>query len=119
MKHKIYIIMMLTLSMVFIFGCKTSEDVTDSATDPNTITISENSFGPATITVTAGTTLRWVNRGNAVHTVTSGTRGNPDGMFNSGDMTNGNTFQYTFNTVGTYQYYCAYHVGMDGVVIVQ
>ena len=76
-------------------------------------------FDPKEITVKAGTKVTWVNNDSTSHTVTSGTRGNPSGLFDSGNIPAGGTFSFVFNTPGTYNYYCTYHPGMDGTVIVQ
>lgn len=82
-----------------------------------TITAAGTSFSPATVTIDVGTTVRWVN-GGGDHTVT------PDGhtqwtraVLSSG----GQPFSHTFNTPGTYQYYCEPHesAGMTGTITVQ
>lgn len=62
--------------------------------------------------------LQAVTRATSDHTVTSDT-----GVFNSGDMSRGDTFAYTFTTPGQFPYYCRYHgdkggIGMSGIVIV-
>lgn len=81
-----------------------------------TITAAGTSFSPATVTIDVGTTVRWVNGGGS-HTVT------PDGhsawaraVLNSGQM-----FEHTFNTAGTFAYYCEPHrdAGMTGTITVQ
>jgi plastocyanin len=91
-------------------------------------------FMPETITIEAGTTLRWVNSETITHTITSGAftdvdpdtgiRGDeqPDGLFDvtlapKGD--DGDTFEFTYDEPGTYQYYCDIHLGMNAVVIVE
>jgi plastocyanin len=79
----------------------------------------DNSFSPASLTIDPGTTVRWVNNGSAIHTATSGTRNNANGIFNSGDMRNGDTFEFTFSNSGTFDYHCIYHLGMDGTIIVR
>jgi plastocyanin len=77
------------------------------------------SFDPKEITVQAGTKVTWTNNDSTAHTVTAGTRGNPSGLFDSGNVAPGETFSFVFDTPGTYSYYCTYHQGMDGTVIVQ
>ncbi len=42
----------------------------------------------------------------------------PDQNFDSGIMETGQTFSYTFNEAGTYEYYCTVHPGMTAQVIV-
>ncbi len=73
-------------------------------------------FRPENITVTAGTRVDWINVGKKKHTVTN------DTLFDS-DILVGQTFSYTFDKPGTYQYYCVIHSesptdGMVGTVTV-
>jgi plastocyanin len=77
---------------------------------------SNGSFGftPAKLTIRAGTTVIWKNRSSAPHTVTS-----DDGTtFDSGTVTVGGTFQFTFKTAGTFSYHCNIHPYMRSVIIV-
>ncbi len=88
------------------------------APEPITVSIGDNTFSPNKITVPVGATVVWTNEGQRPHTVTA-----DDGSFDSGRMDNGATFQQTFNTPGTYPYYCDFHggkggEGMAGAVIV-
>ena len=91
-------------------------------------------FMPDTITVPAGTTVRWVNGERILHTVTTGAWGDvnhktglrgsqtPDGLFDHRLLPEGeagSTFEFTFATPGTYPYYCDIHKAMNGVVIVE
>jgi plastocyanin len=78
----------------------------------NEIFIQSMAFNPATITVTAGTTITWTNKDAIAHTVTSDTN-----LFNSGNIGSNGTFSYTFATAGTYPYHCAIHVSMTAKVI--
>jgi plastocyanin len=73
-------------------------------------------FRPQDITVTVGTQVNWLNVGQKKHTVTN------DTLFDS-DLLVGQTFSYTFDKPGTYQYYCVVHSespteGMVGTVTV-
>ena len=67
--------------------------------------MADNTFTPANLTVDPGTTVCWINHGVALHTVTE-----DNGVFDSGPLAPGQTFAYTFNTPGTYNYNCLYHV---------
>jgi plastocyanin len=73
-------------------------------------------FTPATITVKAGTTIKWTNKDNTPHTVTSDA-GSLE-TFDSGSIANGGTFSWQFSTTGTFTYTCTFHPGMKGTVIV-
>ena len=71
-------------------------------------------FSPATLTVTAGTTVTWVNRDADAHSVESRDKG-----FTSSPLLNtGDKYSYTFTTPGTYAYYCAVHASMTGKIVV-
>jgi len=71
------------------------------------------SFQPQNINVSAGTTVTWTNLDSTSHTVTSDT-----GLFDSGSLSNGQTFSRTFNTAGNYDYHCSIHSFMTGRVVV-
>lgn len=84
------------------------------------VTVEANSslqFSPSTVTIDAGTQVRWINVSTVGHTVT------PDGHteWSSADLSsNGSTFIHTFDTPGTYTYFCQPHVGsgMTGTITV-
>ncbi len=71
-------------------------------------------FDPATITVKAGTTIKWTNKDAMAHTVSS----DSSGVFESGSVANGATFSFTFSTPGTYPYHCTPHPSMTATVVV-
>ncbi|HSD31549.1 MAG TPA: plastocyanin/azurin family copper-binding protein [Gemmatimonadales bacterium] len=80
-------------------------------------------FGPLNLTINAGTAVTWRNGDGIVHTVTSAT-GSGD-VYDSGNIGGGGTFAHTFNTPGTYNYYCKIHgangtppTGMRGTITV-
>jgi len=76
-------------------------------------------FIPSTITVDVGATVTWSNDDTAAHTVTSGSAADgPDGNFDSSLFMAGTTFEATFDTAGTYPYFCMVHPWMVGTVIV-
>jgi len=80
----------------------------------NEVWIQGMAFTPASITVTAGTTITWTNKDAIAHTVTSSTN-----LFNSGSIGNGGVFSFTFPNAGTFSYYCAIHTSMTASVTVQ
>lgn len=84
------------------------------------VSMQNMSFSPSAITVTAGSMVTWTNNDSYAHTVTSGTPNHPDGKFDSGAISSGGTYSYTFSAKGTYNYYCRYHSSMmSGTVTVQ
>lgn len=77
-------------------------------------------FVPAEATVSVGGTVTWTNDDTAAHTVTSGTpTDGPDGVFDSSIIAAGNTFEYTFEEAGEYDYFCIVHPWMTGKVTVE
>jgi plastocyanin len=70
-----------------------------------------NSYSPNPIEVDVGQTITWVNDDFVIHTATSA-----DGIFDSNIMQRGQTFSYTFDTLGEYPYYCDLHPNMVGTV---
>ncbi len=72
------------------------------------------SFGPATLTVAAGTTVTWTNHDDIPHTVVS-----DDKVFKSKVLDTDEKFSYTFTRPGTYGYFCSIHPKMTGKVVVQ
>jgi amicyanin len=81
---------------------------------PAAVTIQNFAYSPATLTVPVGTTVTWTNEDSVRHTVTTRTS-----LFDSGLLSQGQTFSYTFNQKGTYDYYCTVHPYMTGKIIVE
>lgn len=75
------------------------------------VEIKDDFFDPASLTVQPGKTVVWAHEGANPHTVSA-----DDGSFQSGTMFNGQTFQHTFTSVGTFSYFCQVHGGMAGVI---
>jgi plastocyanin len=78
------------------------------------IDISKFAFEPKEVTVTPGTRIIWTNDDESPHTVTS-----QDKTFSSRAMDTDDRFEYLFNSVGDFSYYCAVHPFMTGVVHVR
>ena len=83
----------------------------------NEVWVQGSAFSPATITVTAGTTIKWTNKDGMSHTVTSDVGGAE--IFDSGSMADGATFTWQFNNTGTFKYHCTFHAGMKATVVVK
>jgi plastocyanin len=83
------------------------------------VDLSADEYSPDIITVEPGTTVKWVNVGPILHTVTP-ERPTQDGVWPRKEMTLANeVFQHTFTVPGEeYQYYCERHPEMTGWVIV-
>jgi len=76
-------------------------------------------FQPASIEVPAGTTVTWENSDQILHTATSGGPGAPSGLFD-GQMDGADTsFTHSFDTPGTFVFFCSRHPHMRGEVVVR
>jgi plastocyanin len=78
------------------------------------VKIDNFSFGPAALTVPAGTTVTWTNQDDIPHTVVS-----TDGVFKSKALDTDDKFSFVFSKPGTYSYFCSIHPKMTGQIIVQ
>lgn len=101
-------------------GAKASVSITPEAYLPDN---ADKAYSPLNIEVSVGTEVTWTNDDEIVHTVTSGKSdgrvGTPDDLFDSGNLDAGDTFSYTFDKPGTYDYYCIPHPWMKGTVTVK
>ena len=71
-------------------------------------------FKPPTRTVVVGDAIRWTFSGDP-HSVTS-----RDGLFDSGVMSPGGSFEFKFTAAGTFRYYCQVHPEqMFGTIVVE
>lgn len=86
-----------------------------------TVDIHNFSFSPSTVTINQGDSVRWVWV-EGMHSTTSGTCSGgtctPNGVWSSPIQSDGE-FTFTFQTPGTYPYYCAVHgARMRGHIVV-
>lgn len=64
---------------------------------------SDYGFDPQDIVIPVGTTVTWRNNGSVVHTATAA------GVFDSGDLSPGQKFSFTFNKAMSIRYVCTPH----------
>ena len=78
------------------------------------VKIDNFTYGPAEVKVPVGATVTWTNRDDIPHTVVS-----TDKVFKSKVMDTDEKYSFTFQSAGTYTYFCSIHPKMTGKVIVQ
>ena len=127
----------------FIFACGDDDDDDDSNGDPTSaattatqadatattdggdgdaedsvVTIQDNSFAPASLTVSAGTTVTWESANtNNPHTVVGTFAGE---SVESDTLQGTDTFEFTFEEAGTFDYICGIHgAAMSGSITVE
>jgi|GEM_PF-187254 len=110
MKKKMFLL--IVLSHAIAFGLCAQID---------TVRIYNMFFEPATLTISSGEKVVWINKSNGEHTSTSGDNCAKNGKWNSGYLSEGQSFSYTFDSVGSYNYFCIPHClsGMKGVIEVK
>ncbi|MGH7477494.1 MAG: cupredoxin domain-containing protein, partial [Longimicrobiales bacterium] len=85
-----------------------------AAADTVRIDIRNLAYTRATITVTAGTVVEWINRDPVAHTVTA-----DNGAFDSGNLDPGARWSRRFDRAGVFAYHCTPHPFMRAVVVVR
>jgi plastocyanin len=90
------------------------EAVVAAAASPATVQIDNFAFTPATLTVTAGTSVTWKNEDDSPHRI-----GDKNGTFKSAALDTDDSFSHTFTTPGEYPYICTIHPYMVGKIIVK
>jgi plastocyanin len=86
----------------------------DEAACDGDICLSGTQYVPSTLTVAVGDTVTWASIDTPDHTVTA-----DDGSFDSGTLSNGDTFEHTFDAAGDYAFHCEIHASMTGTITVE
>jgi plastocyanin len=110
----------LVMTVIVMLGMLLVGSPNVSANDPQPTTtevkIDNFSYGPATVTVAAGTTVTWTNHDDIPHTVVSA---DDPTAFKSKVMDTDEKFSYTFTKAGTFTYFCSIHPKMTGTIVVK
>ena len=86
-------------------------------------TLGDEAYSPSLLKIKVGSTIKWTNNDNVMHTVTSGTPETPNAgeAFDSGlttFITPAKTYSHKFTNVGEFSYYCRVHPTMIGKIVV-
>ena len=119
------------MSGVYILGSMLAACGVTNREPDYTVTIRHSiSFEPSSLSIPLGSMVAWHNQTDHVHTITSDPAKAqmperitlPEGVipFDSGDLYSGQRWVYTFDTPGTYVYFCRYHEIEEtlGVIVV-
>jgi plastocyanin len=119
----------LTVFALALAGCGGGGDSSSSEATPSTssgsaattsggagaVTIKDYKYGPASLTVAVGTTVKFTNHDSTPHTATS-----KDGAgFESGPIDSGKTGTIKLEEAGTFTYFCVFHPFMKGTITVR
>jgi amicyanin len=125
-KKRIIPLVLLSLAIIIILAsCAATPSTTTSSPQATTtvsqstttvssdqVSIENSAFNPETLTVKAGATVTWTNNDSVTHNIKSDS-------FNSPQMAKGDTYSFTFDTKGTFDYSCGIHPSMKGKIIVE
>ena len=121
----IIIMLIVVLGGYFFYKGRSQEPVSDTNLPPaqesqsetqqnnstGAVSIKDFSFDSSNLTIKTGTTVVWTNEDSAPHQINSDD-------FDSSILNQGDSFQFNFQTAGTYDYYCSIHPSMKGKIVV-
>ena len=90
----------------------------DRESTEGTVNLAIQNFAHSNVEIKSGEAITWVNADGVPHTVTSGSSGVADDLFDSSQFGPGQTFTYRFNKAGTFAFTCTIHPQMNGTIIV-
>ena len=140
MKKKVSLIVItILIAAVFgsVIGCSSTESTKETGTTNQTestgksgsdsgqsgettpkaeasVELANFAMNPEEVTIKQGGKVTWTNKDSVEHTVTA-----DKGEFESGQLSEGQTFSRTFDTAGTFAYHCTPHPSMTGTVVVK
>lgn len=88
---------------------------TGVAADRVEVVITEFAFAPQQLDISAGTTVVFTNRDPYPHTVTES---DYPYLFDSKNLDTGESYEFTFDSPGVYEYVCLLHPTMRGTIVV-
>ncbi|HEX8517638.1 MAG TPA: cupredoxin domain-containing protein [Bacteroidia bacterium] len=106
----------LFLFMVLVSSLSCRKETKGSPAS-NEIWLEYKAFNPTQRRVAVGTTITFINKDNANHSVAE-----TNNLFDSGRIKSDKSYSYTFNTPGTYYFFCNYHSSNSaeqGAILVQ
>ena len=121
------------LSAFILSSCVQITTETDVATNDNPVASSPpahtrspsrvdsyvRDFELESLVVSFGTVFTWTNQDEVAHTITSGTPQSPTGLWDSGNLSQGETFLFNFIEQGSFDYFCKIHPDqMQGNILV-
>jgi len=125
MSFRIAVILSLSIGLAACGGYSApsvpSVAPTPAPAGSTTVTISNGAstqtttaFGANPLTISAGTTISWLNEDNTTHTSMA------DGQqWGSGNILPGGRFNFVFTSPGRFPYHCQIHPNMVGTIVVQ
>lgn len=104
---------LVLLLVVVVSACSSSSDGTTTGPVPagTVVSIVNFDFEPSAVDLAAGETITFVNNGTASHTSTA-----VDGLWDSGTLAPGESFDVTIAETGELPFFCNIHPSMEGTL---
>ena len=96
-------------------GSSTPTSANDATANAISVDIKDFAYNPATVEIPVGSSVTWTNSDPTPHTATAQDRQ----ALQSGTLQQGDNFSQTFDTPGTFDYFCEFHANMKGTIVVQ
>ena len=113
----IIVVIVVVIGIYYAYGFMKKGSPTETLSgsgNASEVLISNFSFAPKELTIKRGTTVKWTNRDNVDHPIVSDA-----GVFQSGAIVPGGTFEFAFDSIGEFSYHCSAHPWMTGKIIVE
>lgn len=111
-KHLVVVALAIPCILLAVAITRAATDSKKAAKEMR-IEIKDFSFQPKEVTVPVGSKVIWVNKDEEPHTVVS-----TDKAFLSKALDTDDTFAFTFEKPGTYEYFCSVHPRMTAKIVV-
>jgi plastocyanin len=100
------------VTAVFAAACGGGSDSAAPTGPVTPVSVIDNQFVPAKLTIKVGTTVEWTNQGKVQHNIVSAqlTKLRKEAT----DFGPGATYRYKFDKPGTYEYFCSLHGTRNG-----
>lgn len=105
--------MALTAAAAVPVLATTARAASHAAHTTHAVSIAGFAFSPANLTIAAGDSVVFTNQDSAPHTATA-----DNGAFDTGRLSNGQSATLTFNSAGSFSYFCAIHPNMKGSITI-
>jgi plastocyanin len=98
-------------------GASSTPSANDSSEEAGSyeVLIEDFAYSPAELTIKVGDSVTFTNQDSAPHTATARDRD----VLQTGRLGQGESMTVTFDTPGTYEYFCEFHPNMEGVIVVE
>lgn len=114
----IAVVAIIGIGIYYVYKAKYPTNTTTSSSAPrvaNEVLIQNFAFNPANLSVKVGDTVTWRNDDSTAHRI----EGITNASMKSNDLNQGDTYQFTFDKTGIFEYICGIHTYMKGSITVQ